>query len=160
MNVLNYFMELSKITKKYFKDEDWEDLNKASNIANVYEVALRVLSRMPENLSQVCGPITTGGKGSIEDNLEEFNNRIKELQESGVDVFDQMPFEEPMHRIMLDFQKTKNEYMNSILDDFYLPLFKTNKIKQLYFIPGWKSSKGSCWEHDTANKLGIKINYL
>ncbi len=153
-------MELSKITKKYFKEEDWIDLNDATNITSVYKIAERILDRMPDNLVQVCGPITTGGRGSVEANLEVFNDKIKELQNSGLNVFDQMPFEDPMHRIMLDFQKTKNEYMNSILDDFYLPLFETRKIKELHFLPDWQSSKGACWEHDMAIKLGIKIHYL
>lgn len=153
-------MELSKITKKYFRDEDFSDLNEAPDIVSIYKVAERILTRMPDNLVQVCGPITSGGKGSIKENLEVFSNKIKELQESGLDVFDQMPFEEPMHRVMLEFQKTENGYMNSILNDFYLPLFKTKRIKELYFIQGWESSKGSCWEHNTAINLGIKINYF
>ncbi len=103
-----------------------------------------------------------GGKGSIEANLEEFNNQIKKLQDKGLNVFDQMPFEEPMHRLLIEFLKTrsKNEYMDSILTEFYLPLFESGYIKELYFLPDWQSSNGAKWEHEQAKKLGIKIVYL
>ncbi len=42
-----------------------------------------------------------------------------------------MPYEELMHKMMLSF--SKNEYMSSILDDFYLPLFESGHINELHF---------------------------
>lgn len=150
-------MELSKKTKEYWKPEDWKDISEASSVKDLFVVALRILSRMPEVLAQVCGPISTGGKGSVDANLEEFNNKIKELQNKGLNIFDQMPFETPMYKMMVNY--SKNEYMYSILNDFYLPLFETGRIKELYFLPDWKSSKGANWEHEQAKRLNIKINY-
>jgi hypothetical protein len=151
-------MELSNITKKYWEEKDWADLDQSESVKDLYVIACRILERMPKNLSQVCGPISTGGKGNVEDNLLEFNKRIIELQEKGLNVFDQMPFEDPMHRMMLSF--SKEEYMSNILTDFYLPLFEIGRISELYFLPDWKSSHGAKWEHEQAKRLGIKINYL
>lgn len=151
-------MELSSVTKKYWEDKDWSDLDKSESVKDLYVIASRILERMPKNLSQVCGPISTGGKGNIVDNLLEFNKKIIKLQEEGLDVFDQMPFEDPMHRMMLNF--SKEEYMHNILTDFYLPIFESGKITELYFLPEWESSHGANWEHEQAKRLEIKIIYL
>ncbi|HLP86918.1 MAG TPA: DUF4406 domain-containing protein [Candidatus Paceibacterota bacterium] len=151
-------MELSNITKKYFNKEDWQDLEKAQSVKELYIVANRIINRIPEPRIQVCGPISTGGKGSIEKNMEVFNEKIKELQEKGFNVFDQMPFEDPMHRIILNSKK--EEYMESILTDFYLPIFESRYVSELHFLPDWQSSRGANWEHEQAKRLGIKINYI
>jgi hypothetical protein len=150
-------MELSDITKQYFKEGDWQDIKKAESIRDLFIVAGRIMNRIPEPRVQVCGPISTGGKGSIDANLEVFNNKIKELQTEGFNVFDQMPFEEPMHKMMLRF--SKEEYMESILIDFYLPIFEGGYINELHFLPDWQSSHGANWEHKQAEKLAIKIIY-
>jgi len=151
-------MELSNITKNYWKEKDWNDLDNSKSIKDLYIIASRILERMPKNLSEVCGPISTGGKGNVQDNLLEFNKRIIELQQKGFNVFDQMPFEDPMHRMMLNF--SKEEYMENILTDFYLPIFESGRIAELYFLPDWKSSHGANWEHEQAKRLGIKIVYI
>lgn len=151
-------MELSKITKNYFKEKDWQDIEKAQSIKDLYIIADRIMNRIPKPRIQVCGPILTGGKGSINANLEVFNNKIKELQEKNLNVLDQMPFEDPMHKMMLNFSK-KDEYMESILTDFYLPIFEGNYINEVHFLPDWQSSYGATWEHEQASRLGIKIVY-
>ncbi len=53
-------MELSNKTKEYFKKEDWEKLDKAQSISEIYDVAKIILSSMQSQLVQICGPITTG----------------------------------------------------------------------------------------------------
>jgi hypothetical protein len=151
-------MELSDITKQYWTDEDWILLKKAENTAQLLPIAMKVIKRIPRPRTQLCGPISTGGLGSIEKNLENFNNEIKKLQTNGLFVFDQMPFEEPMHSFM---ELSKNsEYLESILTDFYLPIFESGEIDEFYFLPDWKSSYGAKWEHNQAKRLGIKIKYL
>lgn len=148
---------LSDKTKEYWEEKDWQDLEKAQNIKDLYIIAERVIGRMPKPMSSVCGPIATGGFGSIDKNLELFNSEIIRLQKSGVNVFDQMPFEEMM-------QKLKNKMgldqcCKSIVDDFYTRIFKSGYISDFYFIKGWETSNGAKWEHDIAQKLGIKIIY-
>ena len=89
-------MEFSEVTKKYWKDEDWDNLEKAESMVDMHIIAERIINRMPKPIVQVCGPIANGGLGSFEANLNAFNETIKSLQQQGLNVFDQMPFEIPM----------------------------------------------------------------
>jgi hypothetical protein len=152
------YPEISTSTKQYWGDDNFKAISDARTIKEVYMVALNILSKMPDEVAQVCGPVTSGGKESVEENLKYLNKAICELQEKGVDVFDQMPFEETFHRIVND--ETTNQKYENILHDFYEPLFTLNRIKILYFVPGWESSRGANWEHDKASELGITISYL
>ncbi len=152
------YPEISEITKKYWNEKDFIGLAKVENFAGMFVVAEKILERMPDNLGQVCGPITNGGFGSKEKNLEYLSERINELQRSGINIFDQMPFEEDIHRLF------DNAYLNQkpedIFNDFYLPIFMSKKISTLYFVSGWESSKGATWEHNKAKELGLSIVYL
>ena len=143
-------------TAKYWQEEDFEALQNAQDFKDLYKIAHRIFARMPEGIGQVCGPIATGGLGSVAANLEVFVFFLRELQEEGKIIFDQMPFEWPMQ----DLKKKVTDGANTILQDFYLPLFESGKIKTLYFIKGWETSYGANWEHDQAKRIGIDIVYL
>ncbi len=152
-------MKFSEKTKEYWKEKDWQDIEKAESISDLYVIAKRIIDRMPKPFIQVCGPIATGGLGSIEKNLNAFNDTIIKLQDQGFVVFDQMPFEAPMQKLKEKLTK-EDEYLFDILNDFYLPIFKSGIISQFYFMPGWESSFGANWEHKIAKELGIEIKYL
>ena len=113
---------------------------------------------MPESMGQVCGPVTNGGFGSVEENLTYLSKQIEVLQEKGVTIFDQMPFEETFHRVVRD--ETLNQKYENILTDFYEPLFALKRIDTLYFVKGWESSRGAQWEHEKAKEFGLSIVYL
>lgn len=151
-------MEISKITQSYWTEQDNEEVKIATDFKSLFVIANRILHRMPEPIVQVCGPIGTGGLGSVDANLNAFNIVIHELQSQGLNVFDQMPFEWPMQAIK--FNLDASIYPEAILTDFYLPLFESGLITALYFMKGWESSKGANWEHAKALELGIKIIYL
>lgn len=151
-------MELSKKTKEYWKDQDWKDLGKVESVVDLHVIAERIIARMEKPLIQVCGPIGTGGLGSIEKNLDAFNNTILYLQSKGLSVFDQMPFEAQMQNLKKKFSAEK--VVNDILNDFYLPIFKSGSISAFYFMPNWQTSFGAKWEHEEAQRLGIEIIYL
>ena len=70
-------MEISKITLSYWTEKDHADLEKAESAKDMYVVAERIYDRMPDDIVQVCGPIATGGLGSLEANLHAFNEEIK-----------------------------------------------------------------------------------
>jgi hypothetical protein len=151
-------MEISTKTLGYWTPEDFADVEKAETYKDLYVIAQRVILRMPKPFGQVCGPIATGGLGSIEANLHAFNETIKKLQSEGRVVFDQIPFEEPMQKIKNDLKP--GEYAEAILTDFYRPLFESGNIDTFYFMPNWQTSRGANWEHGEAERLGIKIVYL
>lgn len=152
------YPEISDETKKYWTEEERVLLDNAKTIHEVFTVASTILDRMPKELAQVCGPITNGGKGSIEANLEYLNLSIQKLQQEGIHVFDQMPYEETFHRIVAD--PLYSQKYENILDDFYEPLFATKRISTLYFVKGWEGSRGAKWEHTRAVETGMQIVYL
>lgn len=133
------------------------DLMESDTFEALFSVAHSILLRMPQPVAMVCGPISSGGKGSKEENLKIFKKTIKELSDKKIMIFSQMPFEEPMWRI----QKTayyKGGYHT--LEGFYLPIFESGLIKRFYFIRGWEGSFGAKWEYAQAKRLGIEIVYL
>jgi hypothetical protein len=151
-------MEFSETTKKYWTKEDWENLEKVESVGDLYIIAQNIISKMPKPFVQVCGPIATGGLGSIEANLNAFNETIKKLQKQVLNVFDQMPFEIPMQKLKKKFSLEKIN--KDIRNKFYLPIFESGLISAFYFLSGWESSIGSKWEHEKVKELGIKIVYL
>lgn len=145
-------------TSKYWTEEDLQAVKDAKDFKELYIIAQRVLERMPQPIVQICGPIGTGGLGTVEANLEAFDKTIRSLQEKGLNVFDQMPFEWPMQ--VLKMKLDQSAYPHEILSDFYEPIFNSGLVKEFYFMSDWQSSKGATWEHKKAQDLGIKINYL
>jgi hypothetical protein len=152
-------MELSGITKKYWDEKDWQDLEKAENVVELFSIAKKIIDKMGKPLIQVCGPIGSGGLGSIDANLHAFNETVKELQKKGLNIFDQMPFEEPMQNFKSK-AIDKEKIYNDIMEEFYLPIFKSGAVSKFCFMPNWQSSKGAQWEHEKAKELNIEIVYL
>lgn len=142
---------------KYWTPEDVQALDDAVMFTDLFIIALRIIDRMPaENLTQICGPITTGGKGSKEANIKEFDKAIFHYIAKGDNIFDQMPFQDTMERL----SKGVEGYDERILEHFYLPLFRSGKIKKYKFLPDWKSSHGATWEYKQIKKLKYEITYL
>lgn len=134
---------------QYWTPKDVQELEKVKTYKEMAAIALRILDRIPGPKTQICGPITTGGKGSIEENMKEFNKAIFFFYEQGENVFDQIPFQEAMIRLSQEV----NNYDTRILTDFYLPLFESGKVTTFKFLPGWESSKGARWERKTIRRL-------
>ncbi len=151
-------MEINNVTHAYWTRDDLEKVQEAKDFKDLYIIAEKILKRMPQPIVQVCGPIGTGGLGNVEANLAAFDSTIRSLQANGLHVFDQMPFEWPMQAIK--FNLPTGVYPESILTDFYMPIFESGFVREFYFMPNWQTSKGATWEHEEARRLGIKINYL
>ena len=122
---------------EYWKIEDKDELQKAVTYEELAQIALRILGRMPQPIAQVCGPISTGGLGSIEENMKVFQETIQGLVDKGVTVFNQMPFEEPMFRIV---RPPYNKGQPQLLELFYLPIFESGFVNILYFMSQWDTS--------------------
>ncbi len=145
--------DLDPVTKQYWTEEDFQELEVATTFSGLRQVAQRVILKMPRPIVQVCGPISTGGLGNVPDNLQIFQSYIERLQKRGIHVFNQMPFEGPMGRIKL--AQTDRSGEKGILYDFYLPLFQSGLISKLYFMPNWYDSIGASWELAQAVRLQI-----
>jgi hypothetical protein len=140
----------------YWKDEDRRDVASAMDFEQVADVAVRIAARMPQPLCAVCGPIRSGGLGSVELNLDRFALTIRLLRSQGWHMFNQLPFERHLWRI----ERLPGKRSLDILDVFYVRLFRSGLIRQLAFMPEWRTSFGTSWEHSLAATLLIPIVYL
>lgn len=143
---------------QYWTHDDEAALPAARSFTELAVVALRVVARMPKPIAQVCGPISTGGLGNIAKNFGVFDATIGHLIQQGITVFDQIPFEEHIFRIIENRWGTRQN--NQLLEEFYLPIFSSGHVARLYFIHGWDTSTGAVWEHQQAQQRGLEIIYL
>jgi len=122
---------------------DLEQARTAVDFEDLGQVAIRVLSRMEKNglIVQICGPITTGGLGSHKLNLARFQIAIETLKADGYNVFDQMPFQSFMIKLL-----KLGHSGRALLEDFYGSIFASSLIKFLFFLPLWETSIGAKWE--------------
>ena len=148
---------------RHFKEEEKEHLKNAKTFKDLADLALQIINRIPEGVSAISGPISTGGVGNTAENLTVFSNVTEILiEENEINVLSWIPFETKMHEFYLEWKKTSKdgEYCMPILEDFYQPIFSSGKVNDVHFIHGWESSFGSRWEHNLCEKLGIKKIYL
>lgn len=145
--------------QSYYTEEDSLLIQEAKSFKDLFFVAYKVLSKMPAPTIQVCGPISTGGLGNVEANIKNLQKTIVRLSEKGYVVFDQMPLEQKIAELASTWIKEnpREKYCYPILEDLYKPIFESGFIKELWFLPGWKSSHGATWERAQAERLGIKI---
>lgn len=145
------------MNRKYWTPADQEKLELARTYADLYLVAEGILKRMHQPVGQICGPISTGGSGSRAENLARLESVIIGLQEHGLELFDQIPFQVQMEKI--GTQNTKADELE-LLESFYLPMFENKLVQTLYFLPGWESSYGARWEYEQGKRLGMHMVYL
>ncbi len=144
---------------KHWKQHHFDQLKNAATYRELFLIAYDVLLGIPPPVGQVCGPISTGGVGSIKENLARFEKAIDDLQKKNIEIFNQVPFEVPMQRIK-SAREGVGEYDTALLNDFYLPIFESKLVHTLFFMPDWRSSVGAQWEHEQARRIGIEIVYL
>lgn len=131
--------------RPYWNSDHYGALSSAENIKDLLRVATDVLCSMPAGpIGQVCGPISTGGYGSVEKNLLFFDATIQKLTDNDQIIFDQMPFEPKLHAFMKNARE--NGIKLNVLSEFYFSIFRIGRIKKLYFMHTWRSSEGAKWE--------------
>ena len=147
---------------EYYTRRILVQITKTRTYGDLLSISAGILRAMAHDhpfkpIVKLCGPVSTGGKGSRKENLKVFSRAIERMQADGLFVFSQMPFEDDMERIFKsspDFQGTR------LFEEFYLPMFKSGRIKILCFLPGWECSTGATWEHEQARKMNIPRIYL
>ena len=149
-----------RVIKKYFNEEHQKRSDIAKTYGGLAPIALDILGSMPNPIGQVCGPLTSGGKGSIEANLKVFDQTIRKLQGNGKIIFNQLPFEKTLEKLWTNDARAYEEKNMDLLENFYAPIFESGKVKTSYFIYDWKNSFGATWEHKKVTSLGLNIEYL
>jgi len=133
------------------------------DFSGLVNIARYELSKFHGRAEIVCGPITSGGLGSVEKNLAVFNSAIQGLIIQGRPVFNQMPYEDALFRLQAEHERRHGRhpedksYNPVVLEEFYLPLFQTRGFSRAWFLPHWRTSKGATWERNTLGGLGVCI---
>lgn len=162
INLINWRLNLRQdrnffLYCPYWKDRDLYLLKRAETFEEVKDVAVSVLQRMPNGLSQLCGPLSTGG--DLKRNMEIFKRCIVELRAQNLNPFDQAPLEIGLTRLKNKWDIVhNNEYCMPILEVVYKAVFESGKIVRTYFLPNWETSFGSRWERAILYELGVEIN--
>lgn len=143
---------------RFYELHDINQMAMAQSYRELIPIGMRVMNRIPGDVVMVCGPISTGGAGSMTENMKIFRKAIERVVEMGESVFSQLPFEDSMQNIKGKLLPESDGL--ALLELFYRPLFESGVLKRLYFMPGWKGSFGASWEHALALELGIEIRYL
>lgn len=140
------------------------ECSKTNSFQELVSIALAELNKFPDGAEIVCGPISTGGRGNVDLNLRIFAASIIALQQQGRPMFSQIPYEGKIfhfrNRWYGEDPANAGRYYMPILNEFYLPIFATGRIKKAWFIPGWESSFGSRWEREQLSRHGAEINDL
>lgn len=139
-------------------ESDIPIINSASNFKELAAHTLKVIKRLETPAIMVSGPISTGGKGSRDENLKVYAKAIEYLRNKNLLVFNQIIVEDLILSHLKKWQAEGNTgYCMPILEEFYLPLFKSGMVSRLMFMPGWQSSFGAKWERNIAKSLSIEI---
>lgn len=140
----------------YWTKKEHQALRLCPSFEELGQIALGILRKMPQPVVEVCGPMSTGGRGSLEKNMELFQISIEILADKGYHVFDQIVFQDKMKQLC-DYGNRK-DYPMEILEIFYRKVFCSGYIKKAFFLPDWHTSLGATWEREFIIKLGnIKI---
>ena len=141
---------------KYWTQTELVELKNTKSYPELAQLAIRIILKMPTPRIEICGPLSTGGKGSFEENVKEFDNAIMYFSQKGDHVFDQMFFESKI----AVFCKECIGYDERILDEFYFPIFESNLIEEFRFLPNFSGSHGATGENDKLIELKRNIIYL
>ena len=143
----------------HWTKEELSALKEASTFEDLVPIGVNVLLRMREegeHIVQICGPMTTGGRGSLEANMEFFKKAQAVARRNGMHVFDQTPFEEAMLHLSQG-HLARRVYPEPILHVVYRGFFASGLIRELPFLPDWQSSVGATWERQEAVAHGILV---
>jgi hypothetical protein len=137
----------------HWTEQDHRLVASCKSILDLSQVGISLLRELAGKgaVSQLCGPMSTGGLGSRVENLSLFSQAIKVAREHGLLVFNQLPFQGALHQLTAHL--LAEEKAVSILEGFWRPLFEAQIIKTAYFLPAWETSRGALWERELVTAL-------
>src|SRR2546430_1246421 len=89
---------------KYWNQKNYEAVENATTLGECLAVASEILAAIPRPVVLVSGPISTGGAGSPEKNMDVLQKAITELEHRGEHVFNQLPFEKKFAEIAAKYE--------------------------------------------------------
>ncbi|HEY0010918.1 MAG TPA: DUF4406 domain-containing protein [Candidatus Paceibacterota bacterium] len=144
---------------EYWTEIEREALKEANSYEEAADIAIAILARMRDlgqPIVQICGPMSTGGLGSLRENMQRFQRAVDIAIAKGITVFNQVAFQEAIIRLS-NYKEGSEEYGMDILERFYQRVFEAGYIDAFMFLPGWESSIGTRWEREVGSKLGIEV---
>ena len=146
----------------YWNNSQLSVASKVRTFKELGQISLAVLNNFPVNeygkITQVCGPVSTGGFDSVKLNFLILSEAVRHIREGGKYIFDQTPLEVQFVRLSEEWKGVGNtSYCWPILEEVYRPLFESGHIGTLLFLPGWESSVGSCWERSQGLALKMSV---
>ena len=90
---------------EYYTEERILAIKKSQDYKDILLVAWDILEDMnddfaPRLIAMLSGPISSSGKSSQIENLAIFSRAIQRISTGGLAVFDQMPFEDDIGRLV------------------------------------------------------------
>ncbi len=144
-----------------WNERDLKALSVSKDFHDIGMIVLDVLLRLPRCVVMVSGPMTSGGNGSVSENLERYKRAMKYLISKGYPVFNQLPGESALSRHWHQWYLVGNTgYCWDLLDGVYAPIFRSKRVVKIVFMPNWESSIDANWEHNMALQLEIDREYL
>ena len=143
---------------KYWTHNDLLTLEKVTSFSKMGDIGIEILQKMPKPIVQICGPVSTGKTGSIEQNIQRLQQAAVYLESRGYYVFRQGIFEAKISELIKKYHSQKT-YCKDTLEIFYRKLFVSRLINSFYFLPGYEDSIGSLWEEDFAKRSGYISRY-
>lgn len=116
-----------------------------------------------KNLFQICGPVSSGGLGTPEKNLEHLQAVAAKCEQAGLPIFNQAVFE-PI--LGLAHQRwpaikattyTNRDYVEEILILVYNIIFASGLIGGLALLPNAETSRGARWEFRMGKHFDLRI---
>src|SRR3712207_5793403 len=105
---------------------DRASCDRCGSLRELADVAIGMLQRLQAQypgkvIHQLCGPMTTGGLGSLDLNMLVFQRAIDVARQNGLVVFNQLPFQKAMMRLV--DCSGRIGYPHALIDDFYYHVF-------------------------------------
>lgn len=136
-------------------DDDHTAIAVAKSFHELLEIGMTLAKRLPPPVIQLSGPMTTGGLGTLELNVQFMRTATQSLIDQGHAVFDILVFHDTIMRLLA--MRDDPSYPYELMEIFFRGMFASGHIHAVYFLPGWETSVGSRWERDCVTQLGLAI---
>ena len=117
-----------------------EKCARADSLQKLYTLAVGESLKFSDGCGIVCGPISTGGRGKIEENIRVFEATIRALQQQGMPIFSQIPYEDQISLLCRQWRDSDpsraGKYYMPVLDEFYGPAH-SDRTHQTVLVHPW-----------------------